>query len=74
MGQPACNRDAIWELACRSDDVTKEKEASKEKRARRRAEEEGHTKKEQKGQGQREDVQGKQAERMKRAVSVGTCV
>lgn len=30
MGQPACNRDAIWELACRSDGVSKKKEVSKQ--------------------------------------------
>jgi len=70
VGQPACNRDAIWELACTSDDVTK-KEASKKKRGRRWAEEEGCTKKEQKGRGQQEDAQGEQANMMKRATRGG---
>ena len=39
MGQLACNRDAIWELACRS--VTKKKKASNKERARRWAEGQG---------------------------------
>ncbi len=67
MGQPACNRDAIWELACRSDDVVKKKEASKKYRASSWVEGEGHTKKELKGRGTRDDAQGEQANMMKRA-------
>ena len=71
MGQPACNRDAIWELACRSDDVTKKEEASKKKHVRRWAEEKGHMEKEQKGQGQPEDAQREQANMMRRATRGG---